>query len=373
MRRILFFVCLLFLGSTVVRTQNYEALNRYMQAYSQNWSISQGGEDKSKLSLLGKPMPVFNFNKQLNSKILRGKFVVLDFWATWCGGCRLMSIDLDSLFIRHSKDYGDVQLIGVDAYEKMTNKGFVAADFWKSKNIGFPMVEGKAADACCKSIEGGHPCVVLVDDKGLIRGRWDAWSPNTATEIRFAVWALHIVPRDHIEANAMAVDKLQAQGLWMEALYLLEQMPQNAQNDLMKFKSLLRISEWKVGKLFDRMKKQYAEHPDSLAKVADVIIESGTESSSLLKMGMDAIAFAINKDGSNDYRTYEKLGWLRWQYGEAMKRYALGTLSNAVKMAKQNNADASEVSRLTQLKDDCMSKTLKSKPTINDKYSNEPE
>ena len=100
--------------------QDYDTMNRYMEKYSSNWCKMSVTDAKAQL---GTPMPDFSFSKSLSSKVLRGKTVVLTYWATWCGGCRLLCVDLDSVMLKHSDEYLDVQIIGVDADEKLVNKG----------------------------------------------------------------------------------------------------------------------------------------------------------------------------------------------------------------------------------------------------------
>ena len=115
MRKFVCIVTVLLSIVVTVKAQDYEALGKFMKKYSQNWARSYNEQ-------IGQPMPSYHFDKKLNSKALKGKFVVLNFWATWCGGCRILSCDLDTVLFRNMTPYKGVQVIGVDAHENMVDK-----------------------------------------------------------------------------------------------------------------------------------------------------------------------------------------------------------------------------------------------------------
>ena len=48
------------------------------------------------------------------------------------------------------------------------------------------------------AVHAGHPTMMLIDDRGIIRGRWDAWSPGTVANAALAVWVLKIVPQQGV-------------------------------------------------------------------------------------------------------------------------------------------------------------------------------
>ena len=81
--RIFMLLISLCLGFSQSHAQDYEQLDKYMSKYSGTWCRPSMSVENVK-SQLGKPMPEFNFSKTLNSKALKGRPVVLTFWATWC-------------------------------------------------------------------------------------------------------------------------------------------------------------------------------------------------------------------------------------------------------------------------------------------------
>lgn len=131
---------------------------------------------------LGTPAPRYTFSKELNSKTMKGKFVIMNFWSTWCGGCRALCMDLDSLMVKHSNDYRDVQIIGVNYKETLADKGYKAKEWWKQKAFDYPTTDdNKGVDEFCTTVHAGHPTMMLIDNKGIIRGRWTLGRPARQT------------------------------------------------------------------------------------------------------------------------------------------------------------------------------------------------
>ncbi len=109
-----------------------------------------------------------NQSKVLKLSDLRGKVVLIDFWATWCAPCRKGVPDLVALK-NEFKDKG-VEIVGISV-DALTKGGVTAADvipFMKEYKINYPIVRG---DELAISAFGGIktiPTTFLIDKKGRV-------------------------------------------------------------------------------------------------------------------------------------------------------------------------------------------------------------
>jgi thiol-disulfide isomerase/thioredoxin len=94
----------------------------------------------------------------------KGKIVVLDFWATWCGPC-IQSIPKNNEIAKEYADDG-VVLIGVchkDGGEKMV-------ETIRAKKIEYPCVLDAKGEANAAFKVDGYPDYVIIDREGRVRG-----------------------------------------------------------------------------------------------------------------------------------------------------------------------------------------------------------
>jgi thiol-disulfide isomerase/thioredoxin len=100
----------------------------------------------------GKVIPLESF---------RGKSVLIDFWATWCGPCVAALPQLAQIY-QEAKDKGLV-LISVDQDEEPKT----AADFWSKKGYTWPNFHD---DGAIETLMGsaGVPRTVLIDAQGKV-------------------------------------------------------------------------------------------------------------------------------------------------------------------------------------------------------------
>jgi len=126
-----------------------------------------GASDDRWKALIGRPAPDFTLRdldgKEMQLASLKGKFVLLDFWATWCGPCQEAMPKLD-LLSKEFKDK-DVMVLGIDAGEdEETVRTFI-----KKNRYQFPILLSLPGD---KTIENysvrAYPSMVLIDRKGIV-------------------------------------------------------------------------------------------------------------------------------------------------------------------------------------------------------------
>ncbi len=107
---------------------------------------------------------------------LKGKVVLVDFWATWCGPCRMAIPHLIEL----QKEFGTkgVQIVGVSLDQKGPA---VVKPFMKSWKMNYPTIMD--ADGQLASQWGGIrgiPSLFLVDKKGKIVQNFVGYQPKEA-------------------------------------------------------------------------------------------------------------------------------------------------------------------------------------------------
>ena len=118
-------------------------------------------------ALLGKTAPDFTLrsNEGDNKKLseLRGKVVLLNFWATWCGPCRQEMPKLSELKELH--DEYDFELLGINIDEDK-NKALRVA---KKLNVNFPILFDETKQVSKEYSIDAMPMTILIDRDGTIR------------------------------------------------------------------------------------------------------------------------------------------------------------------------------------------------------------
>lgn len=333
-----------------VKAQNYQVFNQFMKEYTSNWEEgyrNPQGNTMEFIQQVGTQGPKFYFDKELNSDALKGKFIVLTFWSTWCGSCRTLIHDLDSILFKKMIPYQDVQVIGVDCHETVSLKK--AKQWWKENGINYPSVYGKAADACQQSYRGGHPVTILLDHNGIIRSRWNGWSPHLAEMVKFAIWALKIQPTTPF--NIDDIKRHIAKGNFMEALYILESEQEDIQHAALKYLCKLSISERSANHYFHFLQERYSTSPqywDLMTEILYTVYNSNNNSEAILKNGIEASKVLIKSPKIKDYKLRQAIGTIYCRYGECCKKIGIISLKNSLQIAKEKGADPESLQKLEE-------------------------
>jgi thiol-disulfide isomerase/thioredoxin len=156
MRKALFYSLLCtFILSAIINKNEAQAQGNPGNAYKKMWAKS----------FLDQKAPEFIVEKWLTDEPdTKGKFILIDFWATWCGPCKKAIPELNRWYEKYNK-----QLVVIGLSDETEQK--VAA----MKN---PIINYYSAIDTQKRFKStfavsGIPHVIIIDPKGIIR--WEGF------------------------------------------------------------------------------------------------------------------------------------------------------------------------------------------------------
>jgi len=145
-------------------------------------SIRCGGRPAGQGGLqIGASAPAFQLSDLRGQTVslaqFKGKVVILDFWATWCGPCRLSMPLLEKLQMDHPND---LKLLAINLEEPRDQ----VRDYVARQNIRTTVLldsEGKVGQ-----IYGSEsiPMQVIIDKKGIVRDIKVGFSPRMGEQLR---------------------------------------------------------------------------------------------------------------------------------------------------------------------------------------------
>jgi peroxiredoxin len=111
---------------------------------------------------------------------LRGKTVLLDFWATWCEPCK-ESIPRYIKMQEKLRSKGFV-VVGIDEDEKSE----IAAAYARDYGLNYTVLLDPGTGLFEKYGGRDLPSAFLIDARGNIRGRWDGFDAATGVDVERA-------------------------------------------------------------------------------------------------------------------------------------------------------------------------------------------
>jgi thiol-disulfide isomerase/thioredoxin len=130
----------------------------------------------SQASAVATPAPPFTLDRRGGGRValadLRGKVVLINFWATWCGPCRKEMPLLEQI----QKKYGPLgfTMLGVNVEED----GRLFDAFLKDVPVTFPILLDPANGVSKLYNVSAMPSTVIVDRKGNVRYIHQGYQPG---------------------------------------------------------------------------------------------------------------------------------------------------------------------------------------------------
>jgi thiol-disulfide isomerase/thioredoxin len=130
-------------------------------------------------AMVGRPAPDFEIPdldslKPVSLKDFRGRVVILDFWATWCGPCLMAMPRIQTVADRFAQQ--PVTFLGVNSDQRERRNA--ALQFMRQKNLTMPQVWDERNAVNATYLIQGIPSSIIIDQQGIVQAIHTGYAPG---------------------------------------------------------------------------------------------------------------------------------------------------------------------------------------------------
>ncbi|HSY24542.1 MAG TPA: redoxin domain-containing protein [Polyangiaceae bacterium] len=146
-------------------------------------------DDMMRMDLVGAFAPEWKHVQGVSGTVpsslaaLRGHVVVLDFWATWCGPCRIVMPKLSALQQRYGAQ--GLRVVGLS-----TEDADDVAAFAQHMSVAYPIAVDTQSETTRDYGVSSLPTLVVVDKRGVVRDVSIGYDPSEDTQLEATLRAL---------------------------------------------------------------------------------------------------------------------------------------------------------------------------------------